>query len=155
MVTWCIDEIRYKTQQFKETGTITAYNGNIVKSDIVIPLSLQQDLRTAAAPLEDVPDVHRDWHPGSDGTVLDLVHPSLFPVVYGRTRILTDSLVSLEDCVQKCGEGVTLQVPSSEESQLARYGPFERFGRRDLRDPYSRKFQWLPCEVGFKGDHVK
>lgn len=28
--------------------------------------------------LEDVPDAERDWHPGSDGQVLDLVHPSLF-----------------------------------------------------------------------------
>jgi hypothetical protein len=26
-----------------------------------------------------------DWHPGSNGQVLDLVHPSLYPVVYGRT----------------------------------------------------------------------
>ena len=36
-------------------------------------------------PLENVPDSEKDWHPGSDGLVLDLVHPSLFPVVYGRT----------------------------------------------------------------------
>ena len=36
-------------------------------------------------PLEAVPDSERDWHPGSDGFVLNLVHPSLYPVVYGRT----------------------------------------------------------------------
>jgi len=37
------------------------------------------------APLENVPDSEKDWHPGSDGLVLDLVHPSLYPVVYDRT----------------------------------------------------------------------
>ena len=36
-------------------------------------------------PLEAVPDSERDWHPGSDGFVLNLVHPALYPIVYGRT----------------------------------------------------------------------
>lgn len=36
-------------------------------------------------PLEDVPDEQKDWHPGSDQQVLDLVHPSMCPVVYERT----------------------------------------------------------------------
>ncbi len=33
--------------------------------------------------LEEVPDAEKDWHPGSDGQVLDLVHPSLFCLVNG------------------------------------------------------------------------
>ena len=37
------------------------------------------------APFEDIPDSEKDWHPGSDGLVFDLVHPSLYPIVYGRT----------------------------------------------------------------------
>ena len=36
-------------------------------------------------PLEVVPDSERDWHPGSDGLVLNLVRPGLYPIVYGRT----------------------------------------------------------------------
>ena len=36
-------------------------------------------------PLESVPDSERDWHPGSEGFVFNLVHPSLYPIVYGRT----------------------------------------------------------------------
>ena len=32
-------------------------------------------------------DAEKDWHPGSDNQVLDLVHPSLYPIVYGRTFI--------------------------------------------------------------------
>lgn len=38
-----------------------------------------------AARLENVPDDAKDWHPGSDGKVLNLVHPSLYPVVYGES----------------------------------------------------------------------
>ncbi|KAH9926109.1 uncharacterized protein B0H18DRAFT_1006567 [Fomitopsis serialis] len=40
---------------------------------------------SAVAPLEAMPDSKKDWHPGSDERILDLVHPSLYPVVYGRT----------------------------------------------------------------------
>lgn len=35
--------------------------------------------------LENIPEEKKDWHPGSGKQVLDLVHPSLYPVVYGRT----------------------------------------------------------------------
>jgi hypothetical protein len=38
-------------------------------------------LREAVRVLEEVPDAEKDWHPGSDGQVLDLVHPSLFCLV--------------------------------------------------------------------------
>ncbi|KAJ6553919.1 hypothetical protein DFH09DRAFT_1166249 [Mycena vulgaris] len=43
-------------------------------------------LRAAVTELEDVPDDLKDWHPGSNGQVLDLVHPSPYPIIYGRTR---------------------------------------------------------------------
>ena len=46
---------------------------------------MRDELIAVVAPLEDVPDSEKDWHPGSDGLVLDLVHPSLYPIVYGRT----------------------------------------------------------------------
>ena len=37
------------------------------------------------APLEAIPDSEKDWHPGSNGFILNLVTPSLYPIVYGRT----------------------------------------------------------------------
>ena len=57
----------------------------IWQSDKLIPTSLKEELVSAVAPLETVPDAEKDWHPGSNRQVLDLVHPSLWPVVYGRT----------------------------------------------------------------------
>ena len=32
-----------------------------------------------------MPEDQKDWHPGSNKQVLDLVHPSLYPLVYGKT----------------------------------------------------------------------
>ncbi|KAJ7688959.1 hypothetical protein B0H17DRAFT_1169438 [Mycena rosella] len=54
-------------------------------SDRLISDDLTERLKTAASALEDMPENEKDWHPGSNGQVLDLVHPSLYCVVYGRT----------------------------------------------------------------------
>lgn len=48
---------------------------------------LCEALKTAIKPLEDVPEDAKDWHPRSNGLVLDLVHPSLYPLVYGRSMV--------------------------------------------------------------------
>jgi hypothetical protein len=155
MVTWCIDELQLKAKIFQETGIITAYDGDVVKSDTVIPSSLRHALKASIAPLEDIPEIYRDWHPGSDNIVLDLVHPSMFPVVYGRTRILKDSVVDLDNCIERCGDGETLGVPSREEAQQP---TSDMWGGatvpNDTQDPYSRKYQWLPCDVSFGDDGV-
>ena len=57
----------------------------IWKSDKLISSSLKSELLFAVSPLESVPESEKDWHPGSDHKVLDLVHPSLFPIIYGLT----------------------------------------------------------------------
>ena len=152
MFEYCITELRYKTILFAKTGAVTAYDGDVVKSDTIVPEGLRLALKDAAAPLENVPAAQRDWHPGSDDTVLDLVHPSLFPVIYGTTRILKDSTVGLEDCVAQCGSGTVLGVPLENEALVA--------GNKQpyvMEDPYGRKFQWLPCDVEFtsNGEDIK
>jgi hypothetical protein len=43
-------------------------------------------LKAAAHKFEDIPEESKDWHPGSAGQVLDLVHPSMYCVRYGRTQ---------------------------------------------------------------------
>ena len=91
-------------------------------------------LRNAAAPLEHTRDDEKDWHPGSDDKVLDLVHPSLFPLVYGRSRILPNGTVPLENCVDFCAKGEIVPEPE------------------DVDSYYSSCFQWLPCEVQLRDD---
>ncbi|KAK2764408.1 hypothetical protein FQN54_009102 [Arachnomyces sp. PD_36] len=142
MFDYVIQELRYKADDFKETGFIRVYEGDVVKSDQVIPESLQHQLKALVTRMEDVPDFKKDYHPGSNDLVLDLVHPSLFPLVYGRSRILPDSLVTLKNYMNKCGEGEVLEVPPSDASDAL-------LERQRGTQPYSRSFQWLPCDVEF------
>ena len=57
-----------------------------MSNQTLVPESLKFELQATVAELEDVPDRHKDWHPGFNGQVLDLVDPSLYALVYGRTR---------------------------------------------------------------------
>lgn len=137
MVDWVIEELRYKARLFQQTGAVSIYDGDVVKSDSAIPESLKKALQAAVAPLEQVLEVYKDYHPNTDETVLNLVHPSLFPLVYGRTRFLAGKIVRLEDCLERCGEGVTSEV---------------RVDDKELEGAaYSRHFQWLPCNVEWTG----
>lgn len=99
-----------------------------------------------------------DWHLGLNDSLLNFVRPSLIPVVYGQTKILPDSLVNLDECLKKCGKGFMLDVPNSHEAHLVtvhenHWDPFIKW--EDMNDPYSYKFQWLPCEIEFECDKVE
>lgn len=143
MMDWIIKEAQWKAEVFRDTKHIVAFDAGVVKSDTAIAEDLRQMLRDAVRPLEDVPQELKDYHPGSDDKVVDLVHPSLFPVVYGRTRILDRKLTGLEDFVNNVGEGKVLADPFEEGAVHASW---------ITHRPYSRKFQWLPCDVQFTDD---
>ncbi|KAH2173780.1 hypothetical protein KXW37_000628 [Aspergillus fumigatus] len=144
MMDWIIKEAQWKAKVFQDTKHVVAFDAGVVKSDIAIGEDLRQVLKDAVRPLEDVPEGLKNYHPGSDDKVVDLVHPSLFPVVYGRTRILHRKLIGLEDFLNYVGEGKILAIPPEEEATAT----IDRdWG--GVRRPYSRKFQWLPCDVHF------
>ncbi|WP_329542622.1 DUF4246 domain-containing protein [Streptomyces sp. NBC_01358] len=63
------------------TGIEVSAVDGVWQSDTLIDEKLGSRLREAVRVLEQVPEADRDWHPGSDGQVLDLVHPSLFCLV--------------------------------------------------------------------------
>ncbi|TAQ85949.1 hypothetical protein B7494_g5717 [Chlorociboria aeruginascens] len=150
MADWIIGELRYKAGIFKETRTISVYNGDVVKSDCVVPESLKLSFRSAVKALEDIPEVYKDYHPNSDNKVIDLVHPSLFPLIYGRTRVLENTLLGLDDCLESTGRGIVVPIRSKVETRVL--GSLRRFLRtydQDEDRPYSANFQWLPCEVEF------
>ena len=114
---------------------------------------LRQSLLKAVTPLERVPDKDKDWHPGSNEQVLDLVHPSLYPLVYGQTRVLRDSVIGIEDSIRRCGDGETIPVPSDDEVK-SRERP-ESFEMRLVGDGHktrSKRFQWLPSEFELSAD---
>ncbi|MFF4322633.1 DUF4246 domain-containing protein [Streptomyces sp. NPDC001568] len=63
------------------TGIEVSAVDGVWQSDTLIDEKLGSRLREAVQVLEQVPEAEKDWHPGSDGQVLDLVHPSLFCLV--------------------------------------------------------------------------
>ncbi|KAI9173311.1 hypothetical protein H9P43_007442 [Blastocladiella emersonii ATCC 22665] len=93
-----------------------------------------------AAQLEDaVPESKKDWHPRSGNQVLDLVHPSLYPLVYGFTRVVAreHAARSVEESVARAFEdpaamGGKLAVPPA---------------AADSDEFVSEQFQWLPADI--------
>lgn len=158
MADWCLDELRHKATLVPDgSGTappLIVYNGDVVKSDNIVPVEFKKSLQDAVKIFQDkIPETLKDWHPGSDEKVWDLVHPSLFPMVYGRTRVLAyGETTTLEDCVERCGQGEITQVPPEKETCEVITG-FQWPGW-NLKDPFSAKFQWLPCEVDISGEEA-
>ena len=152
-----IAELRDKAQSFREDGIIAALdlNAMVVKSDTTVSPELRGELRIACRSLEDIPISLKHWHPGSEGKDLDLVHPSLFPLIYGRSRVLATGKVGLQDCTAYIGKGEVVKSPPSsdiEESGSYRYG----FSDNTRIKYWSQDFQWLSCDVEFAEEgHIK
>lgn len=150
MMDWIIKELQWKAGIFAQTGFVQAFDGGVIKSDTAISEELRHELREAVLPFESVPYGEKDYHPGSEGKVVDLVHPSLFPVIYGRTRVLSDRTMGLDDCLDSMGEGQVLPVPDeAEASPERRQSPYRT---RPHPAVLSIKFQWLPCDVKISED---
>lgn len=141
-------ELRENAEMARSKGFSPAISANAVvfKSDTLVNDALLKQLKSAVDPLEHVPDHLKDWHPSSRGQVLDLVHPSLFPLVYGRSRILLNDTVPLDDSILHAGKGSNISEP--EDSHLDDAGLW--YPRKKIL--YSKRFQWLPCEVELQKD---
>lgn len=116
----------------------------VVKSDVSVPSDLKEAIKKAVEPLENVPENEKDWHPGSDGKVLDLVHPSLFPLVYGRSRVLPQGTVNLRHTLEACGGGEVIPFPAEWDDPTD-----DSDEENDDPELWSSRFQWLPCDVEF------
>ncbi|OAX83266.1 hypothetical protein ACJ72_02377 [Emergomyces africanus] len=148
MVDWVFEELRVRAEIFEDTGAVTVFDIGVVKSDSAVEEQVREELKAAVASLENVPEAEKDYHPGSDGQVLNLVHPSLFPLVYGQTRAWAGLELSREDCLRHFPTGKPIPIPLEIDSTSKIK---TRFGSTGLSKIYSRKFQWLPCEVDVTG----
>ncbi|GHH53929.1 DUF4246 domain-containing protein [Streptomyces candidus] len=83
-VRYVLDELRhYAALRDGRTGAEVSGVDGVWQSDVLVDEGLRSRLRAAVRVLEQVPEEDLDWHPGSGGQVLDLVHPSLFCLVRG------------------------------------------------------------------------
>ena len=104
------------------------------ESRSLIPSELTEQLNSAVTILEDVPEDQKDWHPGTNKQVLDLVHPSLYCLRIGETLVRDGDKLKVID--------------------VADY-----LDRTDLKEDYngyaiSEDYQWLPTDfvVSDEGD---
>ncbi|KAJ2460424.1 hypothetical protein GGF42_000846 [Coemansia sp. RSA 2424] len=63
-------------------------------SDSLVDKETAQALKDYAAILESVPARDKDFHPNSDDQVLNLIDPSLFPLIYNRSSVLSEPIAS-------------------------------------------------------------
>lgn len=68
-------------------------DNRIVFSDVAIDKKTAKSLVSAVTEFEKV--TPKNYHPGSNNLVVDLVHPSLFHLQYGRTKIFRDGTLSI------------------------------------------------------------
>ncbi|KIY45725.1 hypothetical protein FISHEDRAFT_48822, partial [Fistulina hepatica ATCC 64428] len=111
-----------------ESGIKHACDDAIFWANRLVSQELTDDLRREVAKLEDVPESEKDWHPGSNYQVLDLVHPSLYCIVYGVTRARDP---------EKSGVSKVVAEPrcKGDEAQFM-----------------SQKLAWLPSDFAVSGE---
>ncbi|KAK0376269.1 hypothetical protein CLIM01_06395 [Colletotrichum limetticola] len=142
----CINELRKKAEVYEQTGLMPVYDycTAIIKSDSILTPEFAKCIRDAVKPLEDVPSDCKDWHPNSNDQVLDLVHPSLWPLVYGSSKVLHDRTIGVDDALDYCDMGTTIRQPTKAEATLSPATSWRSTSRNKV---LSREFQWLPCDV--------
>lgn len=153
-MTQCLAKLLAKSKTHEVTDMVAVLDADVavVKSDAIISEDLKEELKAAVRPLENTPDQLKDWHPGSDEKALDLVHPSLFPLFYSRTRVLPTGSIDLRDCAESCNEGEVVPIPKDEKVRVRGLNAsLRQFSLRQVKF-WSKRFQWLPCDVQFAED---
>ncbi|KAM5540589.1 hypothetical protein V8D89_005620 [Ganoderma adspersum] len=135
---YLFDELRYlATQRMSETGIQSTAIPAVFQSFSLISSKLRDQLREVVSLLENVPPEQLDWHPGSNGQVLDLVHPSLYCYHIGHS--LSRGL--------PIGSDTPLQILSDIE-----YSSQYRHLNHRVRDMCSEQHQWLPTDFDVSPD---
>ncbi|KDQ59172.1 hypothetical protein JAAARDRAFT_33900 [Jaapia argillacea MUCL 33604] len=127
---YVFDNLRWLAEQRDaNTGIEATGIDRVYQSLELIPSNLKVALISGASALESVPEAEKDWHPGTNNQVLDLVHPSLFCFRFGK------SLVKKDDGM--------LYVPTEQEYMEQRPDIKPGWGRFL---PVSTQHQWLPTD---------
>ncbi|KAI8325752.1 hypothetical protein GQ54DRAFT_326889 [Martensiomyces pterosporus] len=97
-VAYVFDELAYYAS-LRVSGSGVELSGvdGVWISDALVDEETTKKLKDYAAILEDVPERAKDWHPNSNNQVLNLIHPSLFPLMYEKSSFVTTPIPSPED----------------------------------------------------------
>ncbi|KAK3071585.1 hypothetical protein LTR53_008354 [Teratosphaeriaceae sp. CCFEE 6253] len=159
MFIYCLNELADYATLCREQGFVPALDATatVYKADTMLDAEVIASLQAAVEMLENDPTADPNLYTGPRRMVLNLVNPSMFPLMYGRTRIFPDGGVPLHDCIMYSGKGRVMPDPLDEhefEDQLdaseeacALISHLEGF-----RLEYSSQFQWLPTEVALRAN---
>ncbi|KAK7963383.1 hypothetical protein PG988_010357 [Apiospora saccharicola] len=154
---YCIKELRSKARHFQKTGlipTLDAVGNSVAKSDVLVGPELKTELAAAfdrlRADQAEAADV--DWQPRSNDMVQNLVHPSMYPLVWGQSQFLQDEVVGTTDAVTEwAGKGET--TPSQGENATAPSSRYAAMNDTGVGPQYwSANYQWLPANIEFRYD---
>lgn len=163
---WCLTELRDKAVYFGETQHVRILDTGscVCKADNSGLKSLAASIRSAATPLLEYHQKNEDWQPTSENLTFNLVDPSLFPLIYGKSLVLGDGgHVDLQDIFGSY-KGTTVapthydrRIDSGEIQEEIEKGRALSMGVSPRRsDPgfycWSSNYQWLPCDVEFSED---
>jgi hypothetical protein len=151
----CIDELRSKAKHFGRTGIVPTLDAgaSVAKSDTLVTTELHEALRAAFDKLKVDQEASPDWHPSSNEMVQDLLHPSMYPLVYGRTCAFQQECVGVEGAIALwAGKGTV--VPKEDGDKAAdrnNYG-YGVGGGSIPPNYWSTIYQWLPANVALQPD---
>ncbi|MCJ1314682.1 hypothetical protein MMC25_008364 [Agyrium rufum] len=166
---WCLKELRDKAKRYENTGTILALDASlcVLKSDTLVSTEFKKEITTRVTSLREDMMLNRTLPPVSQTQVQHLIDPFLYPLVYGRTKVLLNGdKVGVLDALKSFGGGETIRKqethrldPAEVQQNLTypRNLPFHHSGNAD-RFRWSICFQRLPCDVEFTGEsgtHVR
>ncbi|TGO34907.1 hypothetical protein BHYA_0177g00140 [Botrytis hyacinthi] len=158
---WCLAELRDKARLFRTKNRVLNLDAGacVSKSDTAVSTALMRELNMTIEELRAQSDKN-DWQlPRRGQQVINVVDPSLYPLVYGKTKVVLEGgKVGLNDFSKSYGHGITTEIPqvhpkgsnvAGAAKKLKRVG-FPFCNDEDLYR-WSTNYQWLPCEVEFDG----
>lgn len=129
--------------------TLDAY-ASAAKSDSLVNTELREALQAVFHTLKADHESSPDWHPATNGMVQDLVHPSMYPLVYGRTRVHRTECVVMKDAISHwAGTGNVIPVDNHSVIQGDHY-TYQPGGTMIPPNFWSNTYQWLPANVSFR-----
>jgi len=104
---YCFERLAWEA-----SSTINSYDNRIQstgvpgtwQADGLVDADTKAELQRGISALINESAASPDWHPGSNQQVLDMVHPSLYPLVVGATRV-TQHPFALVDALDMFGAG--------------------------------------------------
>lgn len=99
VIEFVFSELEWIDETEKEYSVSITFDSMVIFTDLkdqfsdkFEKLSLERtDLQSQSLALQQDFGKELDFHPGSNNTVVDLVHPSLFPLQYGRTVVVANN----------------------------------------------------------------